>query len=59
MNQVDAKPLTGSLTDTRLKNVQSQATLPPSLLRVSVLTRLAIITLISALLWFAIVWALG
>jgi hypothetical protein len=59
MNRVDTKPLTGSLTNTRVKNVQSQATLPPSLLRVSVPTRLAIIALISVLLWFAILWALG
>jgi hypothetical protein len=59
MNQIDAKALTTSFTDTRVKNLQSQAALPPSLLRVSALTRVTIIMLISALLWFAIVWALA
>jgi hypothetical protein len=59
MNRIDANALTASFTDTRVKTVQSEATLPLSLLRTSVLTRTAIIMLISTLLWFAIVWALA
>ena len=33
--------------------------IPPSLLRLSVLQRIAIATLLSALLWGAVVWAIA